>query len=196
MAAVKVPVKELRVLVHPHYSALKGHARGNVLAAGRNTSDFASLNLRQRTRELVAKDPHYSSGHYSLALGENRLKQLEAVDRFYRREIQRVKETPGTRLVIIQSTMRMAPTSPPESIEEYVGSFQARLIKLARKKLGRKLHVLTCNSHSVGNAFRDKFDPNSGIPVIVFGEYNGFCVSQAAGSLIQAGFRTKVADSK
>ncbi len=162
---------ELHVLVHPHYSYGKGPSK-----LGQTKYEFQKAEIRPSTRRVFNEHPDVVQ----------MLKQVEAIDRFYRTQIRRISKTPKAQLVILQSDSAAPRSATFSSCTDYESSIQSRLIQFAQKRLGRRLIVLNCATSAVGEKLKKLFRPT--IPVKVFGEYRNFCVDNVALDLSSLGF--------
>ncbi len=185
-------VKELHVLVHPHFSLKSGI---ETPAGGR--SDFSGVEIRRTSRELFeprgsvvlsAFSPH------SDRIDEAGLRQLETMHRLYRRQVERIAKKPGAHLVIVRYCRDSAGRSKPTTFSQYIAGFEPRITAFARRKLGKRVTFLDCSPKDVGPQVAAIFHP--AVKVNLFGEYNNACVEIAKSSLLGAGYRVVVHKEK
>ncbi len=200
--------KRVVVIVHPHFAIPR-----------------LKYKLPQTLREVMPSDAN--AQQLKLAAGNAALERMLAsrdfLHRFYKREIDRAKKTPGTLVVILTSRFSdlldssANPNFEADALAKKNGiaretagvvfnrlqSQQAELLNYARK-LGRRLAVMPReyeNLPKLGNLLENHFRENGvriveGAPVEVFGEYTNVCVNAAHESLVKIFPQARIVYSK
>lgn len=169
----KKPVETLHVLVHPHFSVSYS---GGSTPFSRPFGEEVPVDMRQSARKLLETRRDLFTEEVKLA---------EVMHRFYRHEIQRIAKTNEAHLVILK-TAHYTQRGRPRDVMDYVRGYEQRLITFARRKLGKRLVVLSVEPEGIGEQIKRYLSDD--VPVKLFGEYLNTCVSRAASSLTRAGF--------